>query len=296
MFHESGVGCYKPHFAISLPGSHLAVVDRPERVPHQPERAGRKPPPLYCRWCGTQWGGHVSGHVPYPVPPLWGSLPSNLSLREGFGQSSEHKPPTGAKLAEGKPHEMALSGPHLWRALLLRLGFHLAALSLARREPMLDLLLYHTPHFYIWMVRWYYVAPAAAVIVGGLFLISVWRVWFEQVGGNLTAIKLLPPWLLSADNDAGPGIVVGEVHHQAKSSCFHPHHPVQSRRNPEPEMAHYPGARTIHRSVNFRSCRVRQNLGLYAAVRTANLVLAGRQSPAQEVRKGGLEQGLGRVL
>ena len=28
MFHESGVGCSTPHFAISLPGSHLAVVDR----------------------------------------------------------------------------------------------------------------------------------------------------------------------------------------------------------------------------------------------------------------------------
>ena len=100
---------------------------------------------------------------------------------------------------------------------------------------MLDLVLYHTPNFYIWMVRWYYVAPAAAVIVGGLFLISVWRVWFEKVGGNLTAIKLLPPWLLSADNDAGPGIVVGEVHHQAKSSCFHPHHPVKAVEIPNPK-------------------------------------------------------------
>ena len=84
-------------------------------------------------------------------------------------------------------------------------------------EPLLDLLLYHTPNFYIWVVRWYYVAPAAAVIVGGLFLISVWRVWLEKVGGNLTAIKLLPPWLLSADNDAGPVIVVGEVHHPVKA-------------------------------------------------------------------------------
>ena len=26
-------------------------------------------------------------------------------------------------------------------------------------EPLLDLLLYHTPNFYIWVVRWYYVAP-----------------------------------------------------------------------------------------------------------------------------------------
>ena len=65
-------------------------------------------------------------------------------------------------------------------------------------DPMLHLVLYHTPNFYTWIVRWYYMAPAAAVIVGGLFLISLWRVWFENVGGNLTAIKLLPPWPLSA--------------------------------------------------------------------------------------------------
>ena len=42
-------------------------------------------------------------------------------------------------------------------------------------------------------------APAIAVIVGGLFLITVWRVWFEDMGGNLTAIKLLPPWPLSPE-------------------------------------------------------------------------------------------------
>ena len=29
LLHDSVVICYKPHFAISLPGSHLAVVDRP---------------------------------------------------------------------------------------------------------------------------------------------------------------------------------------------------------------------------------------------------------------------------
>ena len=52
---------------------------------------------------------------------------------------------------------------------------------------------------------------------GGLFLITVWRVWFENVGGNLTALKLLPPWPLSADKNAGPGSVVGEVYHPVKA-------------------------------------------------------------------------------
>ena len=36
-------------------------------------------------------------------------------------------------------------------------------------------------------------------------------------GRSLTALKLLPPWPLSADKDAGPGIVVGEVHHPVKA-------------------------------------------------------------------------------
>ena len=59
--------------------------------------------------------------------------------------------------------------------------------------------------------------PAAGVLIGGLLLITVWRVWFENVGRNLTAIKLLPPWPLSADKAAGPGSLVGEVHHPVKA-------------------------------------------------------------------------------
>ena len=132
MFQDSGWGCSTPHFAISLPGSHLAVVDRPA----SDDTAGTSrtiATPHLLPLVRHAWGGHVTGHVTWPVPPLWGSLSSYLSLREGFGQDPDHKPPTGAKLAAGKPHEMALSGPHLWRALLLRLGFHLAAFPHARR-------------------------------------------------------------------------------------------------------------------------------------------------------------------
>ena len=95
-------------------------------------------------------------------------------------------------------------------------GFLYRPFPMPGEDPVLDLVLYHTPNFYGWIVRWYYAAPAVAVIVGGLFLITVWRVWFENMGGNLTALKLLPPWPLSPDKDAGPGIVVGEVHHPVK--------------------------------------------------------------------------------
>ena len=78
---------------------------------------------------------------------------------------------------------------------------------------MLDLVLYHTPNFYTWIVRWYYLAPAAAVIVGGLVLISVWRVWFSSWGVGIPNIGMLPQWPLSADKNAAPGSVVGEVYH-----------------------------------------------------------------------------------
>ena len=95
-------------------------------------------------------------------------------------------------------------------------GFIYRPFPMPGKDQVLDLVLYHTPNFYGWIVRWYYAAPAVALIVGGLFLISVWRVWFEDMGSNLTALKLLPPWPLSPDKDAGPGIVVGEVHHPVK--------------------------------------------------------------------------------
>ena len=100
-------------------------------------------------------------------------------------------------------------------------GFLYRPFPMPGEDPVLDLVLYHTPNFYGWIVRWYYAAPAVAVIVGGLFLITIWRVWFENVGGNLTALKLLPPWPLSPDKDAGPGIVVGEVHHPVKAVEIH---------------------------------------------------------------------------
>ena len=103
-------------------------------------------------------------------------------------------------------------------------------------DPMLDLVLYHTPNFYTWIVWWYYLAPAAAVIVGGLILISVWRVWFESWGVGMPNIGMLPRWPLSPDKDAGPSIVVGEVHHPVKA--------VESR-NPKwptiPERGLYTG-------------------------------------------------------
>ena len=75
-------------------------------------------------------------------------------------------------------------------------GFIYRPFPLPGDDPILDLVLYRTPNFYAWIVRWYYMAPAAAVIVGGLFLISVWRVWCENVGGcPLSSCCPLGPFL-----------------------------------------------------------------------------------------------------
>ena len=132
MFQDSGWGCSTPHFAISLPGSHLAVVDRPA----SDDTAGTSrtiATPHLLPLVRHAWGGSCYRPCYMACAPLWGSLSSYLSLREGFGQDPDHKPQAGAKLAAGKPHEMALSDPDLWRACLLRLGFPLAAFSHARR-------------------------------------------------------------------------------------------------------------------------------------------------------------------
>ena len=115
-------------------------------------------------------------------------------------------------------------------------GFLYRPFPLPTEDPMLDLVLYHTPNFYTWIVWWYYLAPAAAVIVGGLVLISVWRVWFSSWGVGIPNIGMLPLWPLSPDKDAGPSIVVGEIHHPVKA--------VESR-NPKwltiPERGLYTG-------------------------------------------------------
>ena len=147
-------------------------------------------------------------------------------------------------------------------------GFIYWPFPMPGNDPVLDLVLYHTPSFYGWIVRWYYAAPAVAFIVGGLVLISVWRVWFEDMGGSLTALKLLPPWPLSADKDAGPGIVVGRFTTRSKPS----------------KSATLPGS--LSRSADstpewqFSVLSGPARPRLHAPVRGANLVLAGRQSPA----------------
>ena len=108
-------------------------------------------------------------------------------------------------------------------------GLGYAAWHFARRpfpalgeNPLLDLMNYHTPTFYQWVMLWYYAAPFVTVMLAGLFLVSIWKVWFESRGRAFATFGRLPTWPLSADQKA-PGIVIGEVHHPVEArEIFNP--------------------------------------------------------------------------
>ena len=69
--------------------------------------------------------------------------------------------------------------PHI---LLFFGGLGYALWSFVRRpfpmlgdSPLLDLMDYHTPNFYGWVMLWYYASPFVAVMLAGLILMSVWK-------------------------------------------------------------------------------------------------------------------------
>ena len=79
-------------------------------------------------------------------------------------------------------------------------------------DPTLDLVSAYSPRFYHWIQVWYYVTPGLAVLMGGLVLLAVWRVWFASRSRGAARPGRLPDWPLRP-TDEGPGIVIGEVHH-----------------------------------------------------------------------------------
>ena len=116
--------------------------------------------------------------------------------------------------------------PHI---LLFFGGLAYALWSFVRRpfpmlgeSPLLDLVDYHTPNFYGWLMLWYYASPGVAVLLAGFLVRSVWRVWLEGRRRDFAPFGKLPRWPLSP-RQAAPGIVVGEVHHPVEArEIFNP--------------------------------------------------------------------------
>ena len=154
-------------------------------------------------------------------------------------------------------------------------------------SPLLDLMNYHTPTFYEWVMLWYYAAPFVTVMLAGLFIMSIWKVWFESRGRDFAAFGRLPTWPLSAGQKA-PGIVIGEVHH-----------PVEAREifNPSwltiPERGLYTGVAIFGAvgSGKTSACMnpfARQLLGWQAAnpqMRAAALVLEVKGDFCHDIRQ-----------
>ena len=154
-------------------------------------------------------------------------------------------------------------------------------------NPLLDLMDYHTPTFYGWVMLWYYAAPFVTVMLAGLFVMTIWKVWFESRGRDFATFGRLPTWPLSPDQKA-PGIVIGEVHH-----------PVEAREifNPSwltiPERGLYTGVAIFGAvgSGKTSACMnpfARQLLGWQAAnpqMRAAALVLEVKGDFCHDIRQ-----------
>ena len=79
-------------------------------------------------------------------------------------------------------------------------------------HPILALVQYHTPDVFTTMLVWYYLSPLVAVMLCGVISVTVWKVWLEGRRRDFAPFAKLPPWPLSADQQA-PAIVIGGVHH-----------------------------------------------------------------------------------
>ena len=79
-------------------------------------------------------------------------------------------------------------------------GFLYRSFPLLEENPLLDLGAYHTPRFYGGMTLWYYFSPAVLVLMVGLILLAIWRVWFEARDRSLLTISRKSVFL---DHEAG---------------------------------------------------------------------------------------------
>jgi hypothetical protein len=91
------------------------------------------------------------------------------------------------------------------------LHYHYWPFPRSGSHPVLDLIQFHDPGFYGVLAVWHYLAPGLAVLLAGLLLLSVYRVWIATDGPQ-AATGSLPAWPLSPDDD-NLAIVLGETHH-----------------------------------------------------------------------------------
>ena len=123
------------------------------------------------------------------------------------------------RFVAGLPAPVILFFAGLWYAVWHFVRRPFPALG---ENPLLDLMDYHTPTFYGWVMLWYYAAPFVTVMLAGLFVTTIWKVWFESRGRDFATFGRLPTWPLSPDQKA-PGIVIGEVHHPVEArEIFNP--------------------------------------------------------------------------
>ena len=162
-------------------------------------------------------------------------------------------------------------------------------------NPLLDLMNYHTPNFYGWVLLWYYVSPFVVVMLSGLVALTVWKVWLEGRRRDFAPFAKLPPWPLDPKQKA-PAIVIGEVHH-----------PVEAREifSPSwltiPERGLYTGVAIFGAvgSGKTSACMnpfARQLLGWQAAnpqMRAAALVLEVKGDFCHDIRQILVEAGRG---
>ena len=126
---------------------------------------------------------------------------------------------SGVRFIAGLPVPVILFFAGLWYAIWHFVRRPFPALG---ENPLLDLMNYHTPTFYGWVMLWYYAAPFVTVMLAGLFVMTIWKVWFETRGRDFATFGRLPTWPLSPDQKA-PGIVIGEVHHPVEArEIFNP--------------------------------------------------------------------------
>ena len=197
----------------------------------------------------------------------------------------------GLRFFAGLPPLLLFVFAGLWYAVWHFVEHPFPALD---ENPLLDLMDYHTPTFYGWVVLWYYTAPFVTVMLAGFVLMSVWKVWFEsRRRRDFATFGGLPTWPLSADQKA-PGIVIGEVHH-----------PVEAREifNPSwltiPERGLYTGVAIFGAvgSGKTSACMnpfARQLLGWQAAnpqMRAAALVLEVKGDFCYDIRQILVEAG-----